>query len=104
MRLVTPHSLHYPITITKLLASSSDHVERNAPLFNYEFRSKVLEGSEETKEDRLVWRTWPSTFESYAEGVILKWHVESGRVVTQPGWVIRRCSRIVCEARQGTRD
>ncbi|GAB7350968.1 hypothetical protein MBLNU459_g1467t2 [Dothideomycetes sp. NU459] len=88
MRLITPDSLHYPITVTKLLRTASDQVERNAPLFNYEYKSTVLEGSEDDKEDRPVERTWHSTFESYVEGTLTQWMVEEGRVIPRPGIAI----------------
>jgi len=85
MRLITPNNLHYPITVTKLLRAPRDQVDRNAPLFNYYYKSTVIEGSEDDKEGRPVERTWPTTFESYAEGELVRWMIEEGKVITRPG-------------------
>ncbi|KAL1306674.1 hypothetical protein AAFC00_005346 [Neodothiora populina] len=88
MRLITPNSLHYPITVTKLLRSPRDHIERNAPLFSYLYKSTVIEGSEDNKEGSPVERTWPSTFESYVEGELGRWMIEEGKVITKAGTAI----------------
>ena len=88
MRLITPNSLHYPITVTKLLRARRDQVERNAPLFDYHFTSSVIEGSEDDKEGQSVQRTYYSTFESYAEGSLVQWMIEEGKVITRPGVAI----------------
>lgn len=85
MRIITPESLHYPITVTRLLCKPRDHVDRNAPLFDYQYKSSVLEGDEDNREGKLVERTWPSTFESYVEGSLTQWHVAEGRVIARPG-------------------
>ena len=87
MRLVTPDSLHYPITVTKLRHKTSDEVERNAPLFDYFYKSKVIEGDEENKEGKPVERTWPSTFESYVEGTLTDWFIKPGQIITRRGYV-----------------
>lgn len=85
MRLYAPDSLHYPITVTKLLRKLDDQVDRNAPLFDYVYKSYVLEGSEDDKEGKQVLRPWPSTFESYGEGTLSKWYIEPGQVITRRG-------------------
>lgn len=85
MRLITPDSLHYPITVTKLLRTAREDVDRNAPLFNYEYKSTVLEWSEDDAKDVPVVRTWPSTFESYAEGTLTQWLIKEGMSIPRPG-------------------
>lgn len=85
MRIITPESLHYPITVTKLLCQPGDQIDYNAPLFTYQYKTKVLEGDEETREAKLVERIWPSTFESYAEGSLTEWHISKDRVISRPG-------------------
>lgn len=85
MRLITPDSLHYPITVTKLLRTTHDDIQRNAPLFTYEYRSTVLEWSVDEAKDIPVMRTWTSTFESYAEGALTQWLIKEGMVIPRPG-------------------
>ncbi|KAI5201952.1 hypothetical protein AUEXF2481DRAFT_25240 [Aureobasidium subglaciale EXF-2481] len=85
MRIVTPKNLHYPITVTRLLRQPQEQIDYNAPLFTYQYKTKVLEGDEETREAKLVERLWPSTFESTAEGTLTEWHLSVGRVITGPG-------------------
>ncbi|KAF2152661.1 hypothetical protein K461DRAFT_150894 [Myriangium duriaei CBS 260.36] len=84
MRLITPDSLHYPITVTKLRLKESQDVANSAPLFDYEYKTKVLEGSEDDKEGKLVDRTFPSTFQSSVEGSLSKWLIHPGLVITRP--------------------
>ena len=85
MRIITPESLHYPITVTRLLCKPRDQVDHNAPLFTYQYKTQVLEGDEETREPKLVDRIWPATFESYVEGSLTEWHITEGRVISRPG-------------------
>ena len=85
MRLVTPSSLHYPITVTKLRCKADDEVERNTPLFDYTYKSLVVEGSAEDKEGKPVLRDLRTTFESYTEGSLTKWYLQADQVVTRPG-------------------
>ncbi|KAG9703469.1 hypothetical protein KCU69_g5900, partial [Aureobasidium melanogenum] len=85
MRIITPENLHYPITVTRLLRKPQDQVDYNAPLFAYQYKTKVLEGDEETRENKLVERLCPSTFESTAEGTLTAWHISEGRVISRPG-------------------
>jgi RNA polymerase II subunit A-like phosphatase len=60
MRITTPENLHYPITVTRLLRAPQDQIDYNAPLFTYQYKTKVLEGDEETRENKLVDRIMPS--------------------------------------------
>ena len=50
MRLFTPDSLLYPVTVTKLLRQPGDDIEQNAPLFTYEYKSVTKEWDSELKE------------------------------------------------------
>lgn len=92
MRIITPENLHYPITVTRLLRNPQDQIDYNAPLFTYQYKTKVLEGDEETRENKLVERIMPSTFESSAEGTLTEWHISQGRVISRPGSVFRSLS------------
>lgn len=92
MLLRTPESLHYPITVTKLLRRPGDQVDRDAPLFNYTYESIVVEGSEEDKEGKPVKKTWPATFESYLEGTLTSWSIEEGKVIYKAKWVLYKRS------------
>ncbi|GAM85577.1 hypothetical protein ANO11243_035840 [Dothideomycetidae sp. 11243] len=82
MRLITPDSLHYPITVTKLRLKESQDVANSGALFDYEYRTKVHEGTEDDKEGKLVERTFPSTFQSYVEGNLSKWLIQPGMIIT----------------------
>lgn len=85
MHLYTPNGLLYPIKVTRLLRSSGDEIGENAPLFDYEYKSKVIEGvwtAEEGNVDREVERTWPATFESEFEGTLASLGVKVGQVIT----------------------
>ena len=88
MRIVTPRTLHYPITVTKLLYKAADNVAQNAPIFDYKFKSKVIEGSEDDKTGKLVERTWPATFENHVEGTLTTWYITEGQVITRPGTAV----------------
>lgn len=82
MRLYTPNGLLYPIKVTRLLRQPGDEIGENAPLFNYEYKSKVIEGSWDNKEGSEVERTWPATFESELEGTLTSLSVTVGQVIT----------------------
>jgi RNA polymerase II subunit A-like phosphatase len=83
MRLWTPESLLYPITVTKLLRKPGDDIDINAPLFSYEYKSTRLEYDEETREDKPVTRTGLSNFESELEGKIETLDVRVGQVIAR---------------------
>lgn len=84
MRLYTPDGLLYPITVTKLQCDVGDEVEQNAPLFTYQYKSLVTEGSEENKEGVEVERPFYSTFESEVDGKIEQWRIKEGQIITRP--------------------
>lgn len=83
MLLKSPRNLHYPITVTRLLKRSNDHVDRSAPLFSYFYKSTVTEGNR-YGEESLVEKTFPTQFESETDGRIVKWFVEDGQVIRGP--------------------
>lgn len=93
MRLVTPRNLHYPITVTKLRCKTQDEVAHNGALFDYQYKSKVIEGSDDNKEGKVVERTYPSTFESYVEGSLTKWLIKENDKIFGQGWVMGRAAR-----------
>lgn len=85
MHLHTPRGLLYPIKVTRLLREPGDALPENAPLFDYEYKSKVLEGTWTEKDGKIdveVERTWPATFESEFEGVLNSLNVTVGQVIT----------------------
>lgn len=83
MRLYTPESLRYPITVTKLLKQPGDEIEQDGHLFNYEYKSKVQQWDEFEREDVEVEKTFYSTFESELEGTVAALNVKAGQVLTR---------------------
>jgi RNA polymerase II subunit A-like phosphatase len=86
MHILTPHTLHYPIKVTRLLRKLGDAIPENGPLFNYEYTSKVTEGTWTEKDGKIdveVERTWPATFESEFEGTLTSLDVVVGQVITK---------------------
>ncbi|GIZ48312.1 hypothetical protein CKM354_001137900 [Cercospora kikuchii] len=81
MRLYTPDTLLYPITVTKLLRKQGDSIEVNSPLFLYNYKSTVTEFDEDAREDVERERTWPATFESELEGTLESLNVKVGQVI-----------------------
>jgi RNA polymerase II subunit A-like phosphatase len=84
MLIKTPHSLHYPLTITELLKERNDKVEKFEPLFSYAYKSTVTEGNE-YGEEFTVEKTFPARFESETDGVVASWKVVKGAVIAGPG-------------------
>ena len=85
MHLYTPPGLLYPIKVTRLLREPGSEIVENAPLFDYEYKSKVTEGVWTEKDgnvDREVERTWPATFESEFEGTLNSLSVKVGQTIT----------------------
>ena len=83
MRLYTPDSLLYPISVKKLLRQPGDRIDVHEPLFVYEYKSVVVEWDADKREDVEVERTWPSTFASELEGEIVSLDVAVGQVITR---------------------
>jgi RNA polymerase II subunit A C-terminal domain phosphatase len=90
MLLRLPHSLHYPITVTELLKQPNDHVERFAPLFSYVYKTTVTEGDNLGNEYQ-VEKPFPARFESNVEGMLKRWKIEKGTIITHPGWFQHPC-------------
>ncbi|KAK5168636.1 CTD phosphatase Fcp1 [Saxophila tyrrhenica] len=87
MRLNTPDSLLYPITVTKLLRQPGDDIEQDAPLFTYEYKSSVTEYDEDTREDVERIRSFYADFESELEGSITSLNVQKGQVLNRRTFV-----------------
>lgn len=82
MRLYTPDSLLYPITVTKLLRQPGDEIEQNAVLFTYEYRSQVTEYDQDKREDVEREGKFYADFESELEGSITSLNVKKGQQIT----------------------
>lgn len=82
MRLFTPDSLLYPITVTKLLRQPGDDIEQNAPLFTYEYKTVTQEWDERERKNVERVDSWFVNFESEYEGSIAKLEVKKGQVIT----------------------
>jgi RNA polymerase II subunit A-like phosphatase len=82
----SPPSLHYPITVTRLLAEPDGTVDRFAPLFSYTYTSKVTEGNKYGDELQ-VEKTFPAEFQSETAGKLLSWSIKAGDVLQNPGSV-----------------
>jgi RNA polymerase II subunit A-like phosphatase len=81
MRLDTPDSLLYPITVTKLLRQPGDEIEQNAPLFTYEYKSKVTEYDDDQRDDVENIKSFYADFESELEGSLTSLNVHKGQVL-----------------------
>jgi len=88
MRLSTPDSLHYPITVTALLLGQGDEVARNSTIFKYDYSSTVIEGSEDCKEGRPVVKTFHTIFQTNIEGTLSQWYIQPGQVIARRGVAI----------------
>ena len=77
-------SLHYPITVSKLLLEPGDTVERFATLFKYTYTSKVTEGNKYGDEVE-VEKTFPAEFKSEIDGTIVSWQIKVNQVLDSTG-------------------
>ena len=84
MLLQSPSGLHYPITVTELLKRPGDDIDKATPLFAYSYKTTVTEG-DRYGEERQVERTFPTRFESPADGSIVSWHIARGDVLNAAG-------------------
>lgn len=75
-----PPTLPFPVTITKLLKSPSDSVERLQPLLFYTYRAKVTEIPEPGEEVQ-VEREFTEQFDAPEEGSLVRWMVSVGAQV-----------------------
>lgn len=69
--LYLPHTLSFPLTITRLLASTP-RVRKTSPLFSFSYLVSRPDGSREREVK--VW-------ESPVEGEVVKWGVKEGDVL-----------------------
>ena len=81
MRLDTPDSLLYPITVTKLLRQPGDDIAQNAPIFTYEYKSSVTEWDPDKREDVQNTKSFYADFESELEGSITSVNIQKGQVL-----------------------
>jgi RNA polymerase II subunit A-like phosphatase len=83
MLLRLPTSLHYPITVTKLLKQPGDTVKKDEAIFWYSYETKVTEGDGLGNKVE-VFRKFPARFESTVDGEIVQWHIQVGDVIDDP--------------------
>lgn len=84
MRVLAPHGLHYPITITELVKGRAEDVTRSTPLFHYHYESYRTERNR-YGEDKQVLQKYYATFDAPVDGIVDKWHVHAFDVVSKPG-------------------
>ncbi|OSS44348.1 hypothetical protein B5807_11097 [Epicoccum nigrum] len=84
MKITSPPSLHYPVTVFELLKKPNDDVKRSERLFTYSYKSMVTETDRNDIEHR-VSRTFTTHFHASTEGTISRWHIKAGTVLTRPG-------------------
>ena len=82
MLLRLPNTLHYPITITKVVKQAGQPVERDEQIFLYSYTTTVTEGSRDG-EDREVEKKLITHFASSLEGTLKYWKVWEGDVISQ---------------------
>lgn len=87
MRLKLPAGLHYPITVTELLKHSNDQVKQSEPIFSYTYVTKRPQYDRDGNES-FVEQTFPSRFESSADGTVKTWFLHKGDVITNGGYVL----------------
>jgi RNA polymerase II subunit A-like phosphatase len=78
-------SLHYPITVDKLLVKLDSSVDRFAPLFSYTYTSTVTEG-DKYGDEKLVEKTFPAEFQSEIDGTLAAWKIKPGDILTRSGY------------------
>lgn len=82
MRLELPKSLHYPVTIQKIEKRVGDDVNVRDTLFTYSYVAQVEAGDKYTDEVTLIDKIFVTSYNSPFEGIIEKWFVWEGDVVT----------------------
>lgn len=83
MLLRLPKSLHYPITVTKVVKPAGEPVERGDHLFLYSYETTVTEGSRDGMEKE-VRKKFMAQFESNLDGTLRTWRIWEGDVIKQP--------------------
>lgn len=90
MLLQFPRSLHYPITITALLKTPGDEVQKFTPLVQYKYLTFVMEDDDMTREPVRVEKWFPAMWESPITGTLKRWMIEVGSVVESGKYVLVR--------------
>jgi RNA polymerase II subunit A-like phosphatase len=78
-------SLHYPITVTKLLAKPDQSVDRFAPLFSYTYKTTVTEGNKYGDDPIEIQKDFPAEFQSELEGTLRVWKIQPGDTLYESG-------------------
>ena len=84
MKITSPPSLHYPVTVFELLKKPNADVKRSERLFTYSYKSIVTEKDREGFEHKVT-RTFTTHFHASTEGTVSRWHIKAGTVLTRPG-------------------
>lgn len=79
-------ALHYPITITKLLAKPDQSVNRFDPLFSYTYKTTVTEGNKYGDDPITIQKDFPAEFQSELEGTLRVWKIKSGDTLYESGY------------------
>jgi RNA polymerase II subunit A-like phosphatase len=87
MLIRAPPSLHYPITITSLLVSPKQPVQRSDRLFTYTYYSNVTVTNEfgDVVTER---RSYPADFRAENDGSVVKWKIAKGDVIDDHDGVV----------------
>ena len=83
MLITSTTELHYPITVVTIRKQLNDFVERQDPLFEYSYRTKVKEEDDFGNIEE-VDKSFYATFECSVEGWLRTWAIDKGTVVTGP--------------------
>ncbi|RMZ89733.1 hypothetical protein DV736_g3027, partial [Chaetothyriales sp. CBS 134916] len=84
MRQRLPHSLAYPITITKYAKQAGDRVRRGDSLFLYSYLGKVKQGNRYDDEEVEVEEKFVQSFTCDFEGQIEGYFIWEGQTIDQP--------------------
>ena|ERR1700761_5786927 len=94
MLIRSPHSLHYPITVTALLVAANQEIKRSTPLFSYTYQS-TRTITDEFGEEQEETVKYPAEYRAENDGVALEWKIEKDDVITRPEYV---CLEILSRA------
>lgn len=84
MRIKSPKSLHYPITVSELKKDPGEGVERHEVLFEYTYESSVHE-VDRYGDEKIVTKTLRTDFQSESEGTLTSWAIQVGDRIDKPG-------------------
>ena len=83
MLLRLPANIHIPIKIRKCLKQPGEEIERDDPLFSYEYTADVTEGSRDGTETIVKKQLVAPPFTSRIEGTLKLWKFWEGDVISQ---------------------